>query len=728
MTQLPAEIKELKNLTTLSLSWNQLTQLPAEIKELKNLTKLDLSWNQLTQLPAEVIELKNLTKLDLSGNPLTSPPPEIASKGVEAIFTYLKQTKTTEHNEAKLILVGNGEVGKTCLANRLITDTFVEDQITEGINKSEWNIPAPGSRNSSIKLNIWDFGGQEIYHATHQFFLTKRSVYLLVWNARKTKDYDNIYYWLHTIEAFGEDSPIILVMSKMNESDDDLNLKELKNRFPQIMGYLKIDSKNGRGIDRLIETIRESAWSLPLMRVKWVDSWYQVRKRLEEIQVNSITYNEFYEICESEGLDDENINILDGYLNDLGVTLHFKDRIALRNIVILKPEWATGAFYKILSTKSVLQREGVLLQSELDDIWDKGIYPPDVYPQLMELMNKFELAYQLPDKNRYLIPELLPKTSPDFDWDNEENLYFYYSYDSFLPSGIITRFIVRMHQDIEKKKDGMPLCWREGVILKLQNSRALVKMKPDEKQIEIRIKGNNKRGALGAICNELDQINASIKKINVSKQIPCNCSENCPERYSYEKLLKAEMKREETIQCHESYEHISISLLLDGYARKEERLREYDEFSRHLERPFVFNPNIITNLEAKQILKSEQKTDVSINVNIDLKIDLPQIQTDFDNLINEIKHSNPELDIDDLDKIQDSLDEVSTNSDQKELVKPFNKLRRFLNKLGDENSEYNKLVKGTEKGIELAQKLGRTYNKFAQWLAMPTVPDLFLGK
>jgi hypothetical protein len=126
--------------------------------------------------------------------------------------------------------------------------------------------------------------------------------------------------------------------------------------------------------------------------------------------------------------------------------------------VILKPEWATGAFYKILSTKSVLQREGVLLQSELDEIWDKETYPPDVYPQLMELMNKFELAYQLPDKNKYLIPELLPKSPPDFNWNYEENLHFYYSYDSFLPSGIITRFIVRMHQDIEKKENGMPLC------------------------------------------------------------------------------------------------------------------------------------------------------------------------------------------------------------------------------------------------------------------------------
>ena len=172
---------------------------------------------------------------------------------------YLRQSRTYEHNEAKLILVGEGGVGKTCLTNRLIKNEFVEDPITEGINISEWSIPVPCSGNGSIKLNVWDFGGQEIYHATHQFFLTKRSVYLLVWNARKTKDYDNIYYWLHTLEAFGEDSPIILVMSKMNESDDDLNLKDLKSKFPQIADYVKIDSKDRKGINNLIEIIVSSS-------------------------------------------------------------------------------------------------------------------------------------------------------------------------------------------------------------------------------------------------------------------------------------------------------------------------------------------------------------------------------------------------------------------------------------------------------------------------------------
>ena len=609
----------------------------------------------------------------------------------------LKQSKTTEHNEAKLILVGNGKVGKTCLANRLITDKFVVEGITEGINISEWITSAPDCGTSKIKLNIWDFGGQEIYHATHQFFLTTRSVYLLVWNARKIKDFGNIYYWLHTIEAFGGDSPIILVMSKMNESDDDLNLKDLKSKFPQIAYDLKVDSEDGKGISILKEKISETAWNLPLMRAQWVDSWYKVREKLEGLRENWIPYDEFCKICVSEGLDDENINILDGYLHELGVTLHFKDRIGLKNIVILKPKWATGAFYKILSTNSVLHREGVLLHSELDQIWDKETYPSDIHPQLMELMNKFELAYELPDKSSYLIPELLPKSAPDYDWEDEENLYFYYSYDSFLPPGIITRFIVRMHQDIEKKENGLPLCWREGTMLKLQNSRALVKMKPDEKQIEIRIIGDNKRGALGAICNQIDQLNASIKKISVSKQIPCNCSENCPEKYSYEKLLKAEVKNEVTIQCHESYEHVPISLLLDGYKRKEERLREYNEISRETGQAFVFSPNIITNLEANQIMKAEQKTDVNTNVNVNLKIDLPQIQTDFDNLINEIKRLNPELDSSDLDKIQDSLDEVSTNSEQEKLVKPLNKLHRFLVKLSDPDSNITKSLQELKK-------------------------------
>lgn len=713
LTELPSEIGELKNLTEINLSENHLTQLPPEIGELKNLKRIYITKNYLTQLPVEIIKIKGLWTLSLFGNPLVLPPPEIVSIGIVAIFTYLEESKTTENNEAKLILVGNGEVGKTCLANRLIKGDFIEDsKITEGISISRWTIPAPGSGDDEIKLNIWDFGGQEIYHATHQFFLTKRSVYILVWNARRTRDYDHIYYWLHTIEAFGEESPIILVMSKKNESDDDLNLKDLKSKFPNIVDYLKIDSKDGKGIPVLIEKIRETAWNLPLMRVLWVDSWYRVREKLEKLNAHWITDHDFYSICSLEGLDEKNTNILDEYLHELGVILHFKDRIALQNIVILKPEWATEAFYKILSTKSVLHRGGILLHNELNQIWDKKIYSSAVYPQLMELMNKFELSFELPDRSSYLIPELLPKNEPnDLKWDKENNLCFYYCYDHYLPPGIIPRFIVRMHQDLEKK-NGMPLCWREGAILQLQNSRAFVRIKPDEKLIEIRIKSENKRGALGAlgaICNELDRINASTKRVKVNKEIPCNCSDNCPERYSYDKLLEAEMKNKETIQCHESFESISVTSMLDGYVSKNDRLIEYEVIARGT-KPLTINNSPVINVTPQITVDASSK--------LDLKVDLQLIKSDLDKLNNEIGDLNSELK-NELSEIRNDFNEINdTNPEKKKLDKPFSKLSKFLKKASDFSSEYYKIIEGTQKGLECLQKLSNTYNQLYPLIEM----------
>ena len=572
---LPAEIVELKNLTTLDLSKNQLKTLPAEIVELKNLTALDLSGNQLTSLPAEIVELKNLTELYLSENPLESPPPEIAEQGIEAIFEYLRQIseEAIEHNEAKMILVGQGDVGKTCLAKRLIYDEFIKDKSTAGIDILKWVITAPTADEEEIKLNVWDFGGQEIYHATHQFFLTKRSLYLLVWNARKSQDYEHIYYWLHTIEAFGEDSPIVLVLSKRNERDDDLNMKELREKFPQIVGLYKIDSEDGKGIPALKDIISETAWHLPHMRTPWIEPWYNVRERLERDGRNWIGYDEFKRICQSEGLDNKQMDILDEYLHDLGVIIHFRDRLELRNMVILKPEWATKAVYKILDTHSILDRGGILLHSKLDQIWDSNIYPQDIFSKLLGLMNKFELAFELPDKKSHLVAELLPKTEPEFGWDETNNLRFYYRYD-FMPAGVVTRFIVLMHEDLEDKPDGTHLCWREGAVLQREGTLALVKVKPLEKRIEIKINGSRKRELLAIIRNQFDHINSTIKKVGITKEIPCNCSEGCPHKFDYIQLLNAENKGKATVDCPESWEEVQVSALLDGFVEKEERMKE----------------------------------------------------------------------------------------------------------------------------------------------------------
>ncbi len=723
LSTLPPEIRHLTNLTFLSMQSNQLSTLPPEIRYLTNLRELYLAENKLSTLPFEITQMTKLSTLTLGGNPLEQPPPEIVKQGIPAIFEYLGQLAEVKVNEAKLILVGQGDVGKTCLAKRLIYDTFQSEDSTEGIDIFEWKIIAPTKEEEQIRLNAWDFGGQEIYHSTHQFFLTKRSLYLLVWNARKSKDYDHIEYWLHTIEAFGEDSPVILVLSKCREREDDLNMKDLREKFPNIVDLYKVDSRDGTGIEQLKQVIREQAWKLPHMQATWIDSWLTVRQRLEADKRNWIGYAEFKEICKSEGLDEKQSDILDGYLHDLGVIIHFRDRVELKNMVILKPEWATDAVYKILDFKSVRQGEGVLLHSELDRIWDSAEYPPDIHPELLKLMERFELSYELPDRKSHLVAELLPSTSPEFEWDETDNLRFYYRYD-FLPPGVMPRFVVRAHQDLEKIGRGQRLQWREGAVLKIQQTKAVIKMRRLERLIEIKIHGLQKREMLAIIRNHFAHINSSIRKIKIKQEIPCNCSLACAKIWEYNDLLRLEGKAIAELVCDKSGQKVAISKLLDGYERKEDRAEKVFELLKeggiHL--------NVSQKVEQTNIQKQEAKLEAkqAVQIEIDIKVDLPAIQDNFAELKEAMAGADPKL-TKELDKIEDCLDEVSPESDKKALAKPFNKMRRFLVKAADEKSDFNKALKGAKKGVEMAQKVGKTYNKFAQWLALPRVPDLFLG-
>jgi internalin A len=79
---------------------------------------------------------------------------------------------------------------------------------TDGLEIIPWEIDVD---KQNIKLNLWDFGGQVIYHATHQFFLTQRSLYLLIVDCSNNDDQNKLQYWLKLIDSFGGGAPIIIV-------------------------------------------------------------------------------------------------------------------------------------------------------------------------------------------------------------------------------------------------------------------------------------------------------------------------------------------------------------------------------------------------------------------------------------------------------------------------------------------------------------------------------------
>ena len=141
---------------------------------------------------------------------------------MKAIFAAIAGLLSGERlNEAKMLVVGDGKVGKSSVVEQLIYGTFSpQKQTTLGVEINDEMQVVRGQvkgEGEPVKLNIWDFGGQEIQHSTHQFFLTTRSLYLLVVDARKGDQLINIEYWLKLIESFGADSPIIIVINQIDQ-------------------------------------------------------------------------------------------------------------------------------------------------------------------------------------------------------------------------------------------------------------------------------------------------------------------------------------------------------------------------------------------------------------------------------------------------------------------------------------------------------------------------------
>ena len=583
LATLSSEIGQLTNLTGLNLSNNRLTTLPSEIGQLTNLTGLNLSNNQLTTLPPEIGLLPNLTKLTLDNNPLQTPPIEIANQGIEAIrnyFNIIQKSPVKKLYESKLLIVGQGGVGKTTLAKKLIDQNCTIDKnesTTEGIMIKKYSFPY---NTAAFTVNLWDFGGQEIYHATHQFFLTKRSFYLLVWEVRREEDMQaGFNYWLNVIRLLSENSPVILVLNKIDERIKEINQVLYKDEFKNIIDFKKISCNESVGIAELKSLIEKEIIKLPHIGIEWPEIWTEIRARLETDTRDYVEYAEYLNICAEPqfGLNETGAKHLSEFLHDLGVILHFQDDPLLRNIVILNPEWGTNAVYKVLDTKDVLKNNGKFHLSDLDEIWNDKKYPYDKHYALLHLMIKFELCFKLEGSDDYIVPELLSPEKPKFEWNYNQNLRFEYHYD-FMPAGIITRFIVRQHLRI---KDNY--YWKDGVILQFEETVALIESDPLQKKITILIDGYDKKDLLAIVRNDFKLIHDSLNMTNVKEKMPCVCSE-CrnsikPFMFNYEDVKKFSKKRT-TIPCMNTIEEVDIEELFNG-VEKQQSDYEYDFFISH---------------------------------------------------------------------------------------------------------------------------------------------------
>ncbi|MEQ8382450.1 MAG: COR domain-containing protein [Coleofasciculus sp. A1-SPW-01] len=571
--ELPPEIVQLTSLQSLDLIGNKLQELPPEIVQLTSLQSLNLRGNKLQELPPEIQQLPNLKTLDLRGNPLPIPPeilegnklftnPGDIQEILDFYFRIQDPTETAPLYEAKFIIVGEGAAGKTTLAKKIERETYElqpDEKSTQGIDVIQWHFPHANGQD--FRVNIWDFGGQEIYHQTHQFFLTKRSLYALVADDRKENT--DFYWWLKVVELLSDNSPVLIINNEKQDRQCPVNERQLRGEFTNLKEVIPANFATNRGLDHIKDAIQQYITHLPHVGTPLPKLWVRVRAALENDSRNYITQQDYDQICQRNQLTDrKDRRRLSRYLHDLGVCLHFQDDPTLKHYIILKPEWGTSAVYNVLDNPTVQNNLGCFTQDTLADIWHEDEYN-QMQDELLQLMIRFKLCYPIPNQtNTYIAPQLLDINQPDYDWDEQNNLILRYDYD-FMPKGILTRFIVETHPWIENQT----LVWRSGVILNKYQTRAEIIEYYYQRQLKIRVSGNRQKELLAVITHELEKIHQSYERLRYNTLVPCNCPEclGSPNPYSYrlDNLRKRLNAGRYEIECDNSYQMVDVRRLID---------------------------------------------------------------------------------------------------------------------------------------------------------------------
>ena len=379
---LPDSIGNLTNIEELNLNSTLITSLPDSIGYLTNLQCLDLSFTQIRDIPSSLGKLSKITLLSLTSTPLNPEILAVWTQGTDALLLYLRERAKEEIllNETKLILVGEGEVGKSCLLGALRLDEWVEDRdSTHGIEIKPLNLK---KYNGGKKLNLicWDFGGQKVYRPTHQFFFSAPAIYLVVWKPREGPEQGFVDYWIKLIKnrTYDKDSgkiPLIIVVATHGgpkERQAYIDETTLRKTYGDlIVDFFHVNSKSGVNIKKLKKKIAKVALSITKGGRKIASSW---KKATDIIQNNCeespyLKYNVFVSLCAEEGISDDITALYATILHELGYCIYYSENEGLKDIIILNPEWLSKAISFVLEDKKVKKGNGLVEHRHLGKIW-----------------------------------------------------------------------------------------------------------------------------------------------------------------------------------------------------------------------------------------------------------------------------------------------------------------------------------------------------------------------
>ncbi len=633
-------------------------------------------------------------------------PKEIRERGAAIVANYVEELEkgAIRLNEARIIVLGDKGAGKTCITRRLVNPEApmtTDADSTAGVDTKLWKLA------EDINVRIWDFAGHTVTHDVHQFFLSERCLYIMVYDGR-TEKRNRLEYWLDHMKNYGGDSKAIILVNKRDKYSVEIQINTLKEKYPIVDVYTFSIKDDKTNLEAFRDNVAEYIKNNPSWKKQTIPThYYQVKDELEKLFAKKnkntvqehITLTKFKEIAAKHKVVDEKELLKN--LHSLGVCLWYMN-IGELDTLVLNPEWISHGVYKIINWVSKEKKHDLTLD-EFTAVFrgDKNRYPKHKHAFLYKLMMHYELAYETKKGHRLIIPHLLdedrPKELPSFHV--EESLMLRYKAEGLLPSNTISRFIVRHHQEI-KKEEQIPLVWRYGVVLEdLMGSIALIR--EEDRTISVSVKGKYRTSFISTLRTTLNDIFNSYKnekpelqyRIERYGQIPDEVEMKYPVWLPDRKILNQSM---DNILYYEDItrQHINLNFTVNKYK--------------------ITSQNLMMDGHDNQykIDESTHTTNNFYNSNISLQGDLNNLARSLTEVGNK----------EEAKKLQDVANILEQGEDYKtpEAVKKqgiAKDLGYLVEELENKDSTLHKAVKSIKNGIRIAQDIAKGYNAITHWIA-----------
>ncbi|TFG98379.1 GTP-binding protein, partial [Candidatus Thorarchaeota archaeon] len=166
----------------------------------------------------------------------------------------------------KLMVIGEGAVGKTTLVNRYVTGTFERDYKTtigsQFAVKLAHISPPDAEYTTGIKIQAWDVAGQARFKAVRKMYYSGAAGIIIVFDVTRRRSFTELSKWIQEAdESIGGRVPILLVGNKTDLPDRAVPADEAK-KWAEDNGFLYLESsaKTGEGVADMFTVLAEIMW------------------------------------------------------------------------------------------------------------------------------------------------------------------------------------------------------------------------------------------------------------------------------------------------------------------------------------------------------------------------------------------------------------------------------------------------------------------------------------